>query len=239
VYRGVPQGSVLGPHLWNLGYNAVLEEVLLPPGCEVVCYADDTLILAAGRDWGEARSRANEATAGVVRHIRSLGLDVAPQKTEAIYFHNGLRGAPPQDAIEVSGVPVPIGARMKYLGLILDSRWKFRTHFNEMVSRVSKAADSLARLLPNLGGPNGRVRRLYAEVVNSIILYAAPVWAAEVMADMHPVMGGAAPGGHQGYKGLQDHLPRGGDGSGGTTPAGAPSLYKARSLFRVDGAPAG
>jgi len=182
VYRGVPQGSVLGPHLWNLGYNAVLEEVLLPPGCDVVCYADDTLILAAGRDWGEAKSRANEATASVVRHIRSLGLDVAPQKTEAIYFHNGLRGAPPQDTIQVSGVPVPIGAQIKYLGLILDSRWRFRTHFNEMVPRVSKAADNLARLLPNLGGPNGRVRRLYAEVVSSMVLYAAPVWAADVVA---------------------------------------------------------
>jgi len=180
VYRGVSQGSVLGPHLWNLGYNAVLNEVLLPPGCEIICYADDTLILAAGRDWGEAHSRANEATADVVRHIRSLGLEVAPQKTEAIYFHNGLRGASPEDAIEVSGVPVPIEARIKYLGLILDSRWKFRTHFNELVPRVDKAAMGLARLLPNLGGPNGRARRLYAEVVNSIALYAAPVWAAEV-----------------------------------------------------------
>jgi len=182
VYRGVPQGSVLGPHLWNLGYNAVLEEVLLPPGCEIVCYADDTLILAAGRDWGEAKNRASEATAGVVRHIRDLGLEVAPQKTEAIYFHNGRRGAPPKDTIEVAGVPVPIEAQMKYLGLTLDSRWRFRTHFENIVPRVTKAADSLARLLPNLGGPNGRVRRLYAEVVNSIVLYAAPVWAAEAEA---------------------------------------------------------
>jgi len=116
VYRRVPQGSVLGPHLWNLGYNTVLNGVLLPPGCDIVCYADDTLIIAAGRDWGEARSRANEATASVVRHIGNLG----PQKTEAIYFHNGRIGAPPQDTITVSGVPVPIGARMKYLGLILE-----------------------------------------------------------------------------------------------------------------------
>jgi len=161
----------------------VLEEVLLPPGCEVVCYADDTLILAAGRDWGEAKSRANEATASVVRNIRDLGLDVAPQKTEAMFFHNGLRGAPPNEPIEVAGVPVPIGAQIKYLGLTLEgSRWKFRTHFGILVPRVAKAADSLARLLPNLGGPNGRVRRLYAKVVHSIVLYAAPVWAAEVEA---------------------------------------------------------
>jgi len=182
VYRGVPQGSVLGPHLWNLGYNAVLSGVLLPPGCEIVCYADDTLILAVGRDWGEARSRANETTAGVVRHIQNLGLEVASQKTEAMYFHNGLRWAPPQDSIEVSGVPVPIGAQIKYLGLTLDSRWKFRTHFNVLVPRVAKAANNLARLLPNLEGPSGRVRRLYAEVVHSIVLYAAPVWAAEAEA---------------------------------------------------------
>jgi len=105
---------------------------------------------------------------------------VAPQKTEAIYFHNGRRGAPPEDTIEISGVPVPIGARIKYLGLILDSQWRFRTHITELVPRVDKAAMGLARLLPNLGGPNGRARRLYAEVVSSIALYATPVWAAEV-----------------------------------------------------------
>jgi len=206
VYRGVPQGSVLGPHLWNLGYNAVLEDVLLPPGCNLVCYADDTIILAAGRDWGEAKSRANEAAASVVRHIGDMGLKVAPQKTEAIYFHDGRRGAPPNDNIMVSDVPVPIGAQIKYLGLILDSRWCFRTHFMDLMPRVGKAANSLARLLPNLGGPSGRVRRLYAEVVHSIALYAAPVWAAEVRATpricarMHQVQRRVAQRAIRGYR---------------------------------------
>jgi len=72
----------------------------------------------------------------------------------------------------VSGVPVPIVARMKYLGLTLDSRWYFRTHFEDLVPHVGKAANGLARLLPNLGGPSGRVRRLYA----------TSVWAAEARA---------------------------------------------------------
>jgi len=39
---------------------------------------------------------------------------------------------------------------------------------------------ALSRLLPNLGGPGGRVRRVYAAVVASITLYEAPVWAEDV-----------------------------------------------------------
>jgi len=59
----------LGPHLWNLGYNAVLTRAVLPPGCEAFCYADDTLIVAAEDGWEECRSRTNEAIASVVRII--------------------------------------------------------------------------------------------------------------------------------------------------------------------------
>jgi len=182
VCRGVPQGSVLGPHLWNLGYNSVLERALLPPGCEAICYADDTLVIATGDDWGTAESRANDALASVVRHIGDLGLKVAPQKTEAMYF-NGHREAPPPDTtVMVSGVPVPVGPTIKYLGLTLDSDWCFKPHFERLAPRVEKAANVLSRLLPNIGGPSAAVRRLYTNVVHSIALYAAPVWAAEMRA---------------------------------------------------------
>jgi len=40
--RGVPQGSVLGPLLWDLGYDWVLRGALFT-GLNVVCYADDSI----------------------------------------------------------------------------------------------------------------------------------------------------------------------------------------------------
>jgi len=36
---------------------------------------------------------------------------------------------------------------------------------------------TLSRLLPNLGGPDGRVRKLYAGTVGSVALYGVPIWA--------------------------------------------------------------
>lgn len=58
VEAGVPQGSVIGPLLWNIAYDSVLY-VDREPGSEVYCYADDTLILITGETFEEARERAS------------------------------------------------------------------------------------------------------------------------------------------------------------------------------------
>ncbi|KMQ91059.1 reverse transcriptase [Lasius niger] len=41
VRAGVPQGSVLGPLLWNIAFDSVLR-LDAEEGCHTVCYADDT-----------------------------------------------------------------------------------------------------------------------------------------------------------------------------------------------------
>lgn len=68
MYCGVLQGSVLGPLLWNLAYDAVLRTTF-PLGSCLLCYADDTLIAAQEENWLEARDAANEACRAVVCSI--------------------------------------------------------------------------------------------------------------------------------------------------------------------------
>ncbi|XP_026825412.1 uncharacterized protein LOC105287771 [Ooceraea biroi] len=130
--------------------------------------------------WMGGSDTANWAVACVVRAIRALGLEVSPHKSEAVFFHDGLRGAPPPAQIMVGNVPVPVGPSIKYLGLTLDRRWSFENHFVELAPRLERLAAATSRLMPNLGGPNEKARRLYAGAIRSVALYGAPMWADDL-----------------------------------------------------------
>ncbi|XP_072933004.1 uncharacterized protein [Epargyreus clarus] len=90
--------------------------------------------------------------ARVVAKIREIGLSVAGNKTEALWFHGLRRGVePPCMSVRVGDADIEVGRCMRYLGLVLDSRWRFDEHFDRLVPRIHKVAGALHKLLPNLG----------------------------------------------------------------------------------------
>lgn len=65
VRAGVPQGSVLGPTLWNILYDGILR-MDLPRGVDAVAYADDLVLVAVNRSAPELEEAAGTAIAGSV-----------------------------------------------------------------------------------------------------------------------------------------------------------------------------
>ncbi|KAJ0169137.1 hypothetical protein K1T71_014945 [Dendrolimus kikuchii] len=47
---------------------------------------------------------------------------------------------------------------------------------------------ALSRLLPNVGGPNATCRKLFEDIVRSMALYGAPVWADRLTAKNAPLL---------------------------------------------------
>lgn len=55
---GVPQGSVLGPTLWNILYNCSILELDVPEGVTLLAYADDLAIVIVGKNEDEIEVKA-------------------------------------------------------------------------------------------------------------------------------------------------------------------------------------
>lgn len=78
MISGVPQGSILGPLLWNLTFDEIPGSEVMR-GCRVICYADDTLILASADDPREAATLASLQSRSL-KELRDLGLQLPLKK---------------------------------------------------------------------------------------------------------------------------------------------------------------
>ena len=176
---GVPQGSVLGPTLWNAMYDELLE-IELPDDSTIVAYADDIAVMISGKSPAELQQRSNEALRRVGNWLRSAGLQLAVHKTEAIFFTR--RRNPQLPELRLEGVAIPYANALRYLGVWLDRRLRFNTHIEKASAKAAVTSEQLARLMPNIGGPKTSRRKLLSGVVHSTLLYGAPIWANRLLA---------------------------------------------------------
>jgi len=58
VSKGCPQGSCLGPGMWNIFYNSLLN-VIFTSGTKIIAFADDLIMLTRGKSVSKVENTAN------------------------------------------------------------------------------------------------------------------------------------------------------------------------------------
>ncbi len=135
--------------MWNIAFDDILKEEV-PPGVNVICYADDTLEVTVENDIQTLKQKVNTTLEAMTRWIESAGLNLATAKTEAVLFTHRRWFSP--SSLHLKEEQIRLCTALKYLGLWFDGELTFKEHANQTAAKAESIVASISRLMSNLGG---------------------------------------------------------------------------------------
>lgn len=172
ITSGVPQGSVIGPLLFMIYINDLIE-TCNGVSCKPFVYADDVQFVCYSD--AEFLDVLEEGVNYVIREVVTWAYDngfcVNPVKTKVMGF-----GFETNDInIIINGVRVIFVDKIKCLGVVIDNLLNFSPHINYLSSRVSFILKRLYSL--NIYLPCAVRRRVAMAVLMPHILYGIEVFS--------------------------------------------------------------
>jgi hypothetical protein len=168
IKAGVPQGSILGPLLFLVYINDIVDVT----NTNIRLYADDSTLFVVDDSHQAAAQSLNRDLENITAWAKRWFITFNPSKTESLIVSRK-----PQTHIEpllFNGVPVTEVKQHKHLGCTLQHNLKWNMHIDDITSKCTRRIDILRGLKYRLD--RKCLETLYTAYIRPILEYASSVW---------------------------------------------------------------
>uniref|UniRef100_A0A3P9L4Z8 Reverse transcriptase domain-containing protein n=1 Tax=Oryzias latipes TaxID=8090 RepID=A0A3P9L4Z8_ORYLA len=147
---GVPQGSILGPLLFNIYINDIFNVSKL---MKLILFADDTNIFYSTDNQRELIKVVNTELNKIKLWMDYNKLSLNLNKTKVMFFGN--YNANKELSIEINNVFIERVTEIKFLGVFIDDKLSWKPHIRHIQTKVSKSI-SIVNKSKHILGYNSR-----------------------------------------------------------------------------------
>ena len=168
VKSGVPQGSVLGPFLFNVFINDIFYAIEASKICN---FADDNTIYALSHNVESMIAKLEIDLYNVLKWFDSNFMVANPTKFQVMFL--GLKKNQ-HLVLEINGEAITTSKEVKLLGFTIDSKLNFKSHVKALCVKTNRKVSASARVARYLDLQKAKL--LYQSFVASTFKYCPLIW---------------------------------------------------------------
>ena len=148
VVRGCPQGSSLGPRIWNIFQNDLVYNI----DANISMYADDHQIYQTGKGISIVHTKLEESASSATDWYENNLLEGNLKKYQTMFIQNKY-GHKEQFCctehntnLNLNGKIIRTSDSLKILGVTIDNKLNFNEHINDVCNKASQRVGVIMRL---------------------------------------------------------------------------------------------